>query len=372
MNDITRKTISLWLLCGVVMIYVQIVIGGITRLTGSGLSITKWEIITGTIPPLTAEKWNQEFDKYKATPQYQKLNEGMSVSEFKFIYFWEYFHRLWARAMGFVFAIPFAVFLYQKKLSPPLIKNLIILVLLAALVASFGWLMVKSGLVDRPWVDAYKLTLHLSLAIITYGYCFWIFLTSLTPSPLERGVQSVFHTRSQSHFAFNSSLKIFSVVLLTVLSFQLILGGLMSGMRAGLLYPTFPDMNGKIVPEVLLSVSNWNFDAFLHYDTNTFAPALVQFVHRLTAYFFTLMVMIFYFKARKAASSVPLKIAIALLPFITLLQVFIGILTVLNFRGDTPVLLGVFHQAVAILLLTNLLLIIFILKSKTASAVSLN
>jgi len=158
------------------MLYFQIILGGITRLTGSGLSITKWEIVTGTIPPLSAHDWEEEFDKYKATPQYHKLNQGMSLSEFKFIYFWEYIHRLWARTMSFVFAIPFGIFLYRKQLSASLIKKLIALVLLAALAASFGWFMVLSGLNERPWVDAYKLTLHLSVAIITYAYCLWLCL----------------------------------------------------------------------------------------------------------------------------------------------------------------------------------------------------
>ncbi len=364
MTNSGRKQIALWLFCGVVMIYFQIILGGITRLTGSGLSITKWEIITGTIPPLNSNDWNAEFDKYKATPQYHKLNHGMTLSEFKFIYFWEYLHRLWARAMGFVFAIPFAIFLYRKNFSASLIKKLIVLVLLAALVAAFGWIMVKSGLVNRPWVDAYKLTLHLSLALITYGYCWWLCLSvfySLTPapSPIERGVQS------NLHFIANTSLRKFSIVLMIVLSFQLVLGGLMSGMKAGLLYPTFPDMHGKFIPDVLLSLSNWSFDSFFHYDTTTFAPALVQFVHRLTAYFFTMLAVAFFFKARKNALPPPLKISVNALPIVTLLQVFLGILTVLHFKGEVPVLLGVLHQAVAILLLTDLLMITFSMKPNT-------
>ena len=156
--------LKIWLLTGVFMLFVQIIVGGITRLTGSGLSITKWEIITGTIPPLNAVQWDAAFDLYQATPQYQKINQGMSLAEFKFIYFWEYIHRLWARAMGFVFLIPFIYFAIKGWIDRKLMKNLGIVVLLAALAASFGWIMVNSGLKDRPWVNAYKLAVHLGIA----------------------------------------------------------------------------------------------------------------------------------------------------------------------------------------------------------------
>ncbi|MDZ4845913.1 MAG: COX15/CtaA family protein [Chitinophagales bacterium] len=349
MNEESRKQIAWWLLVGVVMIYFQIVIGGITRLTGSGLSITKWEIVTGTLPPLNAEKWNSEFDHYKATPQYHKLNHGMSLSEFKFIYFWEYFHRLWARLMGFVFAIPFALFLFQKKLSAALVKKLIILILLASLVASFGWIMVQSGLVNRPWVDAYKLTMHLSLALITYGYLLWLFF-------------SVFFEEQQ--FTYNNGLKKFSHTLLLLLSFQLVLGGLMSGMRAGLLYPTFPDMHGKFIPDVLLTVSNWSLESFKHYDSNTFAPTLVQFLHRMTAYILVLFIVVFYFRAKKFFLQKPLNVGVVVLVFLVFVQALLGILTVLNFAGETPVLLGVLHQAVGILLLTAMMWVNFFLKKQ--------
>ena len=147
------------------MVFIQILLGGITRLTGSGLSITRWEIVTGTIPPLNQVDWNEAFDLYKATPQYQKINEGMSLDRFKFIFFWEYFHRVWARLMGFVFLIPFIIFLVRKSLSQKLIKRLIVVIAIAAAAAVFGWIMVASGLIHRPWVNAYKLTIHLSLGI---------------------------------------------------------------------------------------------------------------------------------------------------------------------------------------------------------------
>ncbi|HXH18902.1 MAG TPA: COX15/CtaA family protein [Chitinophagales bacterium] len=350
MTGSAQKQIGWWLLTGVVMIYFQIILGGITRLTGSGLSITKWEIVTGTVPPLNADDWSREFDKYKATPQYHKLNKGMTLGEFKFIYFWEYLHRLWARLMGFVFAIPFAVFLLQKKLSAALIRKLLVLIVLAAVAAAFGWLMVQSGLVDRPWVDAYRLMLHLSLALVTFGYCLWLCLSEFF---------------SQRDFVYNRSLRKFAWALLGLLSFQLVLGGLMSGMRAGLLYPTFPLMNGRIIPQVLLSISNWTPVAFLHYDTNIFAPALIQFTHRLTAYVLTVLVVIFFFRIRKAGANHILQAGGRLLLLVTIAQVALGILTVLHFRGEVPVTLGVLHQAVAIVLLSTMLFVVFLLRKSS-------
>lgn len=346
-----RRQIAWWLLAGVVMIYFQIVIGGITRLTGSGLSITKWEIVTGAIPPLNAEKWNVEFDRYKATPQYYKLNQGMTLSEFKFIYFWEYFHRLWARLMGFVFAIPFAIFLYQKKFPTGFVQKLVLLILLVALTASMGWIMVMSGLENRPWVNAYKLTLHLTPALISYGYLLWLYFSMKFDN---------------KDFNYNAGLKKFANALLVILSVQLVLGGLMSGMRAGFLYPTFPDMHGKFIPDVLLSASNWSLDAFTHYDSNPFAPTLVQFLHRMTAYLLVLLIAVFYFRAKKVQLSKPLHTAVVFLIFLVFVQALLGMFTVLNFASGVPVTLGVLHQAAAILLLTAMLQVVFLLRKQPA------
>jgi len=143
------RVVRNWLILGLVLIFVQVVVGGITRLTGSGLSITKWEIVTGTLPPLNETSWLAEFDLYKATPQYEKMNEGMSLGDFKFIYFWEYFHRLWARMMGFAFIIPLAYFLFKGYIDRALGKRLGLVFLAAALTASFGWIMAKTRLLDR-------------------------------------------------------------------------------------------------------------------------------------------------------------------------------------------------------------------------------
>ena len=352
MNPSANRVIGIWLLCGVLMIYVQIIVGGITRLTGSGLSITKWEVITGTIPPLNTDQWVQEFDKYKATPQFEQINQGMSLQEFKFIYFWEYFHRLWARLMGFVFAIPLFIFFIKGWVSKALAKQLTGVFILAAVVASFGWIMVKSGLIDRPWVSPYKLTIHLSLALILYAYVLWLALAQL----FKHG------------FVSNAPARKFSGLILVLLSFQLVIGGLMSGMKAGLFYPTFPDMNGAFIPEILFSFENWGIDAFVNYDQNGFAVALVHFVHRIVAYLLGILILVFFFKLRSLASNAFLRSAIYALPVVVFSQILLGILVVLNSLGNVPVALGVIHQGVAILLLSVMIIIHYFLRSHPVQA----
>lgn len=148
------------------MLIGQVILGGITRLTGSGLSITRWDIITGVIPPLNAEQWLKAFELYKETPQFHKINSMFTLQDFKFIYFWEYFHRLWIRSLGFIFLIPFLIFVFKKQLDFYLIKRLGMVIFLTILTASAGWIMVQSGLVNRPWVNAYKLTIHFVFAIL--------------------------------------------------------------------------------------------------------------------------------------------------------------------------------------------------------------
>lgn len=340
MDDNGRKQVGIWLLIGVFMIFVQIVIGGVTRLTGSGLSITRWEIVTGTLPPMSEASWQQEFDYYQDTPQYAKINEGMTMPEFKFIYFWEYFHRLWARLMGFVFALPFFYFLYKGYIKGLFAWQLIGVVALAAVVASFGWIMVASGLIDRPYVNAYKLTMHLSLGILLFAYTLWLALKQIYPNagiPAEMNNQGTVKG------------------LIALLTVQLVLGGLMSGTKAGLFYPTWPDMGGHVVPPILTDPANWHLDAFKHYDTNAFAPAVIQFAHRLLAYILTVLILVFAWRNLKNPPNTGAKVALSVLPVLLALQVVLGVLTLVNSLGSIPVTLGVLHQAGGILLLANLL-----------------
>lgn len=329
-----------WLLIGVLMIFGQVVIGGITRLTESGLSITEWEVVSGTLPPLSAAGWAEEFAKYQATPQYEKINQGMTLAEFKFIYFWEYFHRLWARTMGFVFLIPFVIFWRKGWLDRPLLKRLGITVLLAALAASFGWIMVASGLIERPWVDAYKLTMHLAIACVTYGYLLWTLFLVWQPTP-PAFPQSVW--------------KKWAIGLTILLGVQILLGGIMSGAKAALFYPTWPDMNGQFVPDILQDASAWNVENLLNYDATLFLPALVQFLHRGTAYLLLIMGLYFAFRALRTSISRPFRIGLYLLISVLIIQVVLGILTLRYSIGEVPIGLGVLHQAGALVLLSVLL-----------------
>jgi len=204
------------------MVFMQIVIGGITRLTGSGLSITEWEIVTGTLPPMSDEGWQVEFDKYKSTPQYLKINRDMEMGSifspdtFKFIYFWEYLHRLWARTMGFIFLFPFLFFLIRKMIPGSLVRRLGVVIGLAALAATFGWIMVASGLIERPWVNAYKLSLHLCIGIAVFIALWWAFIRYTHPNKIIYKIHIPSYTKW----------------MLVFIIIQIFLGGVMSGTKS--------------------------------------------------------------------------------------------------------------------------------------------
>ena len=328
------------------MVYFQIIIGGITRLTGSGLSITKWEIVTGTFPPLTEKAWEEEFDKYKTTPQYQKINEGMSLGDhvfeggtFKFIYFWEYFHRLWARSMGFVFLIPFIFFWRKNMLTTQVKRDLCIVVSLAGLAAIFGWIMVASGLNDRPWVNAYKLSVHLSIGIAVFSYLWWT-LMSYQHGGRDRGRLS---TISRATF-----------YMFLLVCIQLFFGGIMSGMKASMIYPTWPDIGGEMIPAQLWEAAHWSLDSFIHYDTGSFTFALMHFIHRGLAYLILVGIIIYYIKF-KGDLYVKEKVSFYIFCGLVGLQIILGVLTLINSVGHIPVLFGVLHQGVAVLLLAALI-----------------
>ena len=330
-NQPLRNSVKIWLWTGLVMLFFQIIIGGITRLTGSGLSITKWEIVTGAIPPLNARQWDEAFNEYKATPQYQKINQGMTAGQFKWIYFWEYLHRLWARSMGFVFLIPLIYFWFKGYLSSKLKKDLIVVFFLAGIVGAFGWIMVASGLVDRPWVNAYKLTLHLGLALLTMSYLWWAYLKT---GKYLSSSDYVHHQKPAKN-------------LLILISIQILLGGMMSGMKAALMYPNFPKMNQDWwIDPIIFQASSWKLIHFIDYDRYAFLPALVQVLHRFTAFLILFLFLQILFKS----FHLPL---IRYMGFLLILQIVLGILTLLNSIGSIPIFWGIAHQAVAILLLMS-------------------
>jgi len=346
----TAFWVRTWLLAGVVMVLFQILLGGITRLTGSGLSITRWEIVTGTLPPLSSADWEQAFDDYRQTPQYQKINQGMSLGQFKFIYFWEYFHRLWARSMGLVFLFPFLVFLARGWLSRRLLKRLALVILLASLAAVFGWIMVDSGLKDRPWVNAYKLTIHLLLGTSLFLTLFYTWIR-------ERHLEDLAASR-----VLRRGIRL--LIGLTVV--QLAFGGFMAGMKASLLYPTWPAYHGDWIPPIILDGSHWNTDNFLLYDKSGFMPALVQFVHRNLAYMILVIVVWYCIRWYQYFTKGPLAPALGLVGII-IVQITLGILPLIGSIGEIPLWFGVLHQGFGILLLALEVYIYLIIKNKYIS-----
>lgn len=345
------RAVKIWLVTGLVMVFVQVVIGGITRLTGSGLSITRWDIVTGSLPPLGESAWQEAFALYQQTPQYQKINQGMSLGDFKFIYFWEYFHRLWARLMFVVFMVPFVWFLWRGMFSRRLLPRMLVVVGLAGLEGFFGWIMVASGLIKRPWVNAYNLTLHLSMALVIFSYLLWTAFTVYQPLP----------TASEAPRRFRR----FAWGLVGLTFVQIALGAMMSGTKAGLFYPTWPGMQGGFLPAVLLDVNNWRIAHFLDYDTHPFMPALVQFLHRNTAYLLSGLLVYFLWSIHKAWPNPILHKASVATGVVLATQVSLGILTLINCQGQIPVTLGVLHQACAVALLGVLLFVTYQFSQKS-------
>ncbi len=348
MTEKDQKQVGIWLLIGAFMVFIQVIIGGITRLTESGLSITQWEVVGGTLPPLNENQWQEAFGLYKETPEYQKVNKGMSLGEFKFIYFWEYMHRLWARLLGFVFLLPFIWFLLKRKMTKKWIKRSLGAFALGGLAGIFGWLMVVSGLQDRPMVSPYRLVIHLSIAIITMQYLLWNGWILLIPRDPRRlnlpGIRK------------------FSIALTVLVSIQIIFGALVSGMESAPVYPTWPDMNGSFLPSVMLNAENWSRNTFINFNQALLPHAVVQFLHRNLGYLIFLLAIPFTRNGLKYFSkpgSKTTRFAVILTPILILIQAVFGIIILLTTSSHIPVLSAVIHQAIAIILLTNLLLLNF-------------
>ena len=323
------KPVRIWLLIGLVMVLGQILIGGVTRLTDSGLSITEWEVVSGVLPPLNATQWNEAFNAYKiaASRQHEVLHATMSLEEFKWIYFWEYFHRLWARGMGLIFVIPFLWFLRKGWIPSWLGRRLGWVILLATAQATMGWIMVKSGLNDdtRTWVSAYKLVYHLSLATILLGILYNTYLHA------QYGSQP-------NDFGRIKDDKIFYIsggLLLT----QIVLGGFMAGMRAGLIHNVWP-----IVADIQGFLDKFSVDAvdLKDYEGNVSVKAWVQLAHRSTA---ILLVIVLIYLAKRYIKDHSLSVK-ALGVFLGI-QYGLGVLTLVYATGSIPLLYGSLHQLVA-------------------------
>ena len=322
-----RKQVVGWLVVCGILVFCMIIVGGATRLTHSGLSIVEWEPIVGTIPPLNDTDWNQVFDEYKGSPEYQLINFGMSLDEFKVIFWWEYFHRLLGRLIGFVFFVPFLFFLLTRRLSAGLTGRLLGIFALGGLQGGMGWYMVASGLVDEPNVSQYRLTAHLGIAFLIFGAITWTAMSVLYPSRTNLSVP----VRSM----YKTSVAVSATLFLMVLS-----GGFVAGLQAGLIYNTFPLMGNSFIPPNLFALTPFWTNFFDNMTT-------VQFDHRIIAYILAIMIPIFWFKLRRRDVSNRTKTLSNLLLGLLALQIVLGIATLIY---HVPTVLGVAHQAIGSLL----------------------
>ncbi len=339
----SSKPIAIWLLIGVVMIMIQVLLGGITRLTESGLSITEWKPITGTLPPMNTAEWQIEFDKYKNTDQFRYIHADFTLSDFKFIFFWEWLHRFWARLLGIVFLAGFVYFLVRKKFKQEMVIPMVILFLLGALQGLVGWIMVKSGLVpEKMFVGHIELAAHFIAALLLLCYTFWFALTLLVPA---------------EKLVINSFLKRFAIIIICVLVIQLIYGAFMSGLKAATAAPTWPDINGSLIPGQLNSMRpSWK-----NLLENKIA---IQFIHRGIAYLLTLLVVIWTMKAIKLKTNILFNKTKWLPLIFILIQTVLGFLTVITSPfGNNLVWFGLAHQFTAMLFLLTMMWMIFLIRS---------
>ena len=322
-----QKAVAVWLLvvCGAV--FAMVVLGGVTRLTNSGLSIVDWRPITGVLPPLGDAGWREAFARYREFPEYQKINQGMTLAEFKSIFWFEFAHRLMGRLLGFLFFVPFVWFLVTRRVNRELAPKLIAMFVLGGLQGLLGWFMVKSGLVDRPEVSHLRLTAHLGLAVLIYGYMFWVALGLLSPAP------GALRPREEK-------LGLLARGLVPWIFFVILTGGLVAGLDAGLAYNTFPLMDGRLAPGGFLSQTPWP----TNFLDNT---ATVQFNHRWLAIITALLIAGLWLWARRAGLRGRPVLGVHLLLGAVGVQVVLGISTLVLV---VPVPLAAAHQAGALLL----------------------
>ncbi len=320
----SRRTVAAWLLACCVLVFVMIVVGGITRLTHSGLSIVEWQPIMGAIPPLNEAQWEEAFGKYRQTPEFKLRNPDMTVAGFKGIFWWEYFHRLLGRLIGLAFLVPFVYFLAKRRLDPDVAWKLAGIFVLGAAQGALGWFMVQSGLVDEPRVNSLRLAAHLGLAFLIYAAMLWVALDLLyrTRSPVSDGMRG----RAGGMVA---------LVFLMVLS-----GALVAGIRAGSAYNTWPLMNGRFIPEEILLLEPW-------YANITYNMATVQFIHRVLAVAVALMAVGLWFDVRREPPNPRARFWSMVLVLAAALQVALGIGTLLL---GVPISLAALHQAGAAVL----------------------
>ena len=325
-NPPAPRAIAVWLLICCAMLFAMVVIGGVTRLTHSGLSIVEWQPIVGTIPPLDNAQWQATFQQYQQTPEFKVRNFDMSLGEFKGIFWWEYFHRLLGRLIGVVFVVPFAYFLWRGRTTGALTWKLFGILVLGALQGGMGWYMVKSGLVDEPRVSHLRLTAHLALAFVIFAAQWWVALDLLFPRASRPRAPPSLARFSQA---------ICALVFLMVLS-----GGLVAGLHAGLAYNTFPLMHGYLVPPDMLLIEPW----YANFLGNM---ATVQFDHRMIAWTLAILIPLLWWKASRSDVSPRARLAAHYLLAALIIQFALGVATLLLL---VPVALGAAHQAGAVVM----------------------
>ncbi|WP_423146045.1 COX15/CtaA family protein [Rubrolithibacter danxiaensis] len=346
MNSTTNtRPVAAWLYLGVFMILVQVLLGGITRLTGSGLSITEWKPLLGAIPPVSEQDWNLAFKKYQQIAQFKYINNHFTLSDFKYIYFWEWLHRNWARLMGIVFIIPFIYFILKKKIDRRLIASFILLFILAALQGLIGWIMVQSGLnSENTSVSHLRLAIHFIAALILLCYVLWLaFRFSI----------------SDEGTSYSPFLRRLNLVLLVLLTIQLTYGAFMAGSHAALAARTWPDINGTWWPAGMFKQNGFLTDIAHNLYT-------IQFIHRNLAYLITILILVWYLRAAHLPADNKLK-KVRFYPLVlVLLQVALGVFTLLNSEFRVPLAYGAAHQLTGILLLMSLLFTLFLNRKKAS------
>lgn len=340
----SNRQVARWLFIGVFMIVIQVLIGGITRLTESGLSITEWKPITGALPPLNHADWQIEFDKYRTTDQFKFVHSDFNLSDFKFIFFWEWMHRLWARLLGVVFLAGFIYFVVRRKLTRNMIAPMVLLFLLGALQGLIGWVMVESGLVpEKFYVGHIELTTHLIAALILLAYTLWFALQLY-----YEGYEKV----------YNKTLRNLLLFIISIFFIQLIYGGFMAGLKAAQTAPTWPDINGYFTPPGMDEGTSL-------IDIVVNNKLAIHFIHRGIAYILLALIIWFYIASKKlTAHSLFNKARVALM-ILTIAQVILGILTVTNATSSNALIVfGVLHQFTAMLIVINFVYLLYLLRRK--------
>jgi cytochrome c oxidase assembly protein subunit 15 len=323
----SQQAIVVWLLIVAALVFAMVVVGGVTRLTRSGLSIVEWKPIMGAIPPLTEQSWMAEFAKYQLTPEYEHVNSGMSLEGFKEIFYVEWAHRLLGRVIGLVVFIPLIYFVVRKRISSELLPKVITILILGGLQGALGWFMVKSGLVDIPRVSPYRLTAHLALAIGIYAYILWV----------------VFDLReSRRNNAVSDALSRMSWTVTALLGLMILAGGFVAGTKAGFVFNTFPLMSGQFAPPGMYALQPWWSNLFENVAT-------VQFNHRLLAYVLAIAGCVFYWLGLRSSLDASTRRALHLFLVALFAQIALGISTLLLI---VPVWLGAIHQGGALVVLT--------------------